>query len=124
MQFLNAYWIPVGTGVRVHNDGAVPLNAFVVELISYSCEKVVTAVLYVNCNTFVKALQFLNVPEKLVTFVFKSNNVDGTVVNAEHAKKHDWNVVAFGTLSNNPVGTVVIVGIDANVLINIVAFGE
>jgi hypothetical protein len=80
--------------------------------------------LFVNCNTFVRALQFLKVPEKFDAFMFWSNNVDGTDVNAEHAKKQDANVVAFGTLSNNPVGTPVNVNIDANALENVVAFGE
>jgi hypothetical protein len=80
--------------------------------------------LFVNCNTFVNALQFLNVPEKFVAFTFRSNKVDGTDVNAVHAKKHDANVVACGTLSNNPLGTVVKVNIDANVFENVVAFGE
>ena len=123
MQLLNAS-VPAGVGVLNHNSGAVPVNAFVVELILYKLVNVVTFVLFVNCNTFVNALQFLNVPEKVVTFVFKSNNVDGTEVSPEHAKKQDAKDVADTTLSNNPVGTVVIVGIDANVLLNDVALGE
>ena len=116
--------VPAGVGVLSHNVGAVPVNAFVVELILYKLVNVVTFVLFVNCNTFANALQFLNVPEKLVTFIFKSNNVDGTVANAEHAKKQDAKDVTNGTLSNSPAGTVVIVDIDANELLNDVAFGE
>ena len=116
--------VPDGVGVLFHNSGAVPTKAFVVELILYKLVNVVTFILFVNCNTFVNTLQFLNVPEKVVTFTFKSNSVDGTDVNAEHAKKQDANDVANSTLSNNPVGTVVIVGIDENVLLNDVAFGE
>jgi hypothetical protein len=116
--------VPAGVGVLNHNVGAVPVNAFVVELILYKLVNVVTFVLFVNCNTFVNALQFLNVPEKLVTFTFKSNSVDGTDVNPEHAKKQDAKDVTNGTLSNNPVGTVVIVDIDENALLNDVTFGE
>ncbi len=86
--------------------------------------KIVTLVLYVNCNTFVNDKQFLNVPEKFVAFTFWSNKVDGTDVKAVHAKKQDENVVAFGTLSNNPLGTLVNVNIDANVFENVVALGE
>ena len=123
VQLLNAS-VPAGVGVLNHSSGAVPVNAFAVELILYKFVNVVTFVLNVNCNTFVNALQFLNVPEKVVTFTFKSNNVDGTVANAEHAKKQDANDVANGTLSNNPVGTVVIDVIDANALLKDVAFGE
>jgi hypothetical protein len=116
--------VPAGVGVRNHNVGAVPVNAFVVELILYKLVNVVTFILFVNCNTFVNALQFLNVPEKVVTFTFKSNNVDGTFANPEHAKKQDAKDVANGTLLNNPFGTVVIVDIDENELLNDVAFGE
>jgi hypothetical protein len=116
--------VPAGVGVLNHNVGAVPTKAFVVELILYKLVNVVTFVLFVNCNTFVNALQFLNVPEKLVTFRFKSNSVDGTDVNAEHAKKQDAKDVTNGTLSNNPVGTVVIVDIDENAVLNDVTFGE
>ena len=116
--------VPAGVGVLNHSVGAVPVNAFVAELILYKLVNVVTFVLFVNCNTFVNALQFLNVPEKLVTFTFKSNSVDGTDVNPEHAKKQDAKDVTNGTLSNNPVGTVVIVDIDENAVLNDVAFGE
>ena len=116
--------VPAGVGVLFHNSGAVPTKAFDVELILYKLVNVVTFILFVNCNTFVNALQFLNVPEKVVTFVFKSNNVDGTDVNPEHAKKQDAKDVTNGTLLNNPVGTVVIVDIDENELANDVAFGE
>jgi hypothetical protein len=123
VQLLNAS-VPAGVGILFHSSGAVPVNAFVVELILYKLVNVVTFVLFVNCNTFVNALQFLNVPEKVVTLVFKSNNVDGTDVKPEHAKKQDAKDVTNGTLSNNPVGTVVIVGIDENALLNDVAFGE
>jgi hypothetical protein len=56
--------------------------------------------------------------------IFWSNKVDGTLVSAVHAKKHDANDTADVTLSNKPDGTVVKVGIAANVLANIVAFGE
>jgi hypothetical protein len=86
--------------------------------------KIVTPVLNVNCNTFVRERQFLNVPEKFTTFVLVSNKVEGTDVNAIHPKKQDANVVAEVTLSNNPVGTVVNVVIDENVSVNVVAFGE
>jgi hypothetical protein len=123
VQLLNAS-VPAGVGILFHSSGAVPVNAFVVELILYKLVNVVTFVLFVNCNTFVNTLQFLNVPEKVVTLVFKSNNVDGTDVKPEHAKKQDAKDVTNGTLSNNPVGTVVIVGIDENALLNDVAFGE
>ena len=116
--------VPAGVGVLNHSSGAVPTKAFVEELILYKLVNVVTFVLFVNCKTFVNALQFLNVPEKVVTFVFKSNIVDGTDVNAEHAKKQDAKDVTNGTLSNNPVGTVVIVYIDENELLNDVALGE
>ena len=84
----------------------------------------VTAVLNVNCNTFVNALQFLNVPEKLVTLIFESNKVDGTEVNAEQAKKHDAKDTTFTEVSNSPVGTVDIVLIVANALANDVTLGE
>jgi hypothetical protein len=116
--------VPAGVGVLNHSVGALPTKAFVVELILYKLVNVVTFVLFANVNTFVNALQFLNVPEKLVTFTFKSNNVDGTFANPEHAKKQDAKDVTNGTLLNNPFGTVVIVDIDANVLLNDVAFGE
>jgi hypothetical protein len=116
--------VPAGAGTLFHNSGAVPVKAFTVELILYTLLKVVTEVLYVNCKTSTIALEFLNVPEKLVTFTFWSNNVNGTVVRAWHEKKQDANDVAKGTLSNNPVGIDVIVVIDANALLNVVAFGE
>ena len=88
VQLLNAS-VPDGVGVLFQSSGAVPVKAFVVELILYTLLKMVTFVLNVNCNTFVNALQFLNVPEKLVTLIFRSNKVEGTEVNDAHAKKHD-----------------------------------
>mgnify|MGYP000698483295 CR=1 FL=1 len=123
VQLLNAS-VPAGVGVLNHSSGAVPVNAFAVELILYKLVNVVTFILFVNCNTFVNALQFLNVDEKFIANVFVSNNVDGTDVNPVQAKKHDANVVANGTLSNNPVGTVVIVVIEEKLSVNVVAFGE
>ncbi len=116
--------VPDGVGVLFQSSGAVPVNAFEVELILYTLLKIVTFVLNVNCNTFVRERQFLNVPEKFTTLVFVSNKVDGTDVSALHPKKHDANVVADVTLSNNPVGTVVNVVIDENVSVKVVAFGE
>jgi hypothetical protein len=80
--------------------------------------------LFVNCNTFVNALQFLKVDEKFTTDPLVSNKVDGTVANDVQAKKQDANVVAFVTASNNPVGTVVNVVIDEKLSVNVVAFGE
>ena len=86
--------------------------------------KIVTWVLYVNCNTLVNALQLRNVPEKFTTFGFKSNNVDGTDVNALHAEKQDANVVANGTLLNKLLGNDVKYNIDENVSVKVVAYGE
>jgi hypothetical protein len=123
VQLLNAS-VPAGVGILFQSSGAVPVNAFVVELILYTLLKIVTPVLNVNCNTFVRERQFLNVPEKFTTFVFVSNKVDGTDVSDVHPKKHDANVVADVTLLNNPVGTVVNVVIDEKVSVNVVAFGE
>jgi hypothetical protein len=123
IQLLNAS-VPDGVGTLFHNSGAVPVNAFAVELILYRLLKIVTLVLNVNCNTFVSERQFLNVPEKFTTFIFVSNKFDGTDVRAVHPKKHDANVVADVTLSNKPVGTLVNVGIEENVSVNVVAFGE
>jgi hypothetical protein len=120
---LNAL-VPRGTGLLVHIDGAVPVNALVVIPILYTLVNTVTAVLNVNCNTFVNAKQFLNVPAKLSTFIFWSNNVLGTDVNPEQPRKAFANVVAFGTLSNNPFGTDDIVVIDEKQSVNVVAFGE
>jgi hypothetical protein len=84
----------------------------------------VTLKLFVNCNTFVNALQFLNVPEKDVTFVLVSNSVDGTVVKFVQARKQDANVVANVGASNSPDGTVVIVVMLEKLSVNVVAFGE
>jgi hypothetical protein len=123
VQLLNAS-VPAGVGVLFQISGAVPANEFVVELILYTLLKIVTPVLNVNCNTFVRERQFLNVPEKFVTFVFVSNKVEGTDVSAMHPKKQDANVVADVALSNNPVGTVVNVEIEENVSVKVVAFGE
>jgi hypothetical protein len=116
--------VPAGVGVLNHNSGAVPVNAFAVELILYTLLKIVTFVLNVNCNTFVRERQFLNVPEKFTTLVFVSNKVDGTDSSAVQPKKQDANVVADVTLLNNPDGTVVNVVIDEKVSVNVVAAGE
>jgi hypothetical protein len=56
--------------------------------------------------------------------MFKSNNVDGTDVKAEHPKKQDANVVAATFELKRPDGTVDIVVTDENVSVKVVANGE
>jgi hypothetical protein len=56
--------------------------------------------------------------------IFRSNIVDGTEVKLAQAKKQDAKDDTFTAISNNPVGTVVIVLIVANALANDVTLGE
>ena len=86
--------------------------------------KFVANVLYVNCNTFVNALQFLKVDEKFTANVFKSNKLDGTLTNDVHALKQELNIVANVFALNKPDGTVVIVVTESKQDVKIVAFGE
>ena len=89
----------------------------------YKLLKLVTAVLYVNCNGLVMDKQFLKVLEKFTTFTFKSNNVAGTVDKEVHPLKQEEKFVTLTTLSNNPDGIDVIV-VYVNVSVIVVAFGE
>jgi hypothetical protein len=91
--------------------------------IKYILAKVVTDVLYVNCNGDVTEIQFLNVDEKFIADVFKSNNVDGTLDNDVQLLKQDVNSVANVFVSNRPVG-IDVIGVDANAFEKVVTFGE
>jgi hypothetical protein len=88
-------------------SGAVPVNAFdrrthIIALlkISYACT------LFVNCSTFVSALQFLKVPEKFDALYILVKQCQMVLMLVRCMQKSKMQMLLpFGTLLNNPVGT-------------------
>jgi hypothetical protein len=80
-------------------------------------------VLNVNCNGCVKALQFLNVDEKLITFGHASNKFNGYELNDWHPLNVPLNTDASGFDENKPDG-IEVIDVNEKLSVNVCAKGD
>jgi hypothetical protein len=80
-------------------------------------------VLNVNCNGCVKALQFLNVDEKLITFGHASNKFNGYELNDWHPLNVPLNTDASGFDENKPDG-IEVIDVNEKLSVNVCAIGD